>query len=59
MSEEKEALRKLIMLISDLRAKDEERISSHVNFMTSSDNLSKKESMTSFIDNNKYININY
>jgi len=33
MSEEKEALRKLIMLISDLRAKDEERYSSHVNFM--------------------------
>ncbi len=33
MSEEKEALKKLIMLISDLRAKDEERYSSHVNFM--------------------------
>jgi hypothetical protein len=33
MSEEKEALRKLIMLISDLRAKDEERYSSHVDFM--------------------------
>ena len=33
MSEEKDALRKLIMLISDLRAKDEERYSSHVNFM--------------------------
>ena len=33
MSEEKEALRKLIMLISDLRAKDEERYASHVNFM--------------------------
>lgn len=33
MSEEKEALRKLIMLISDLRAKDEERYASHVDFM--------------------------
>ncbi len=34
MSEvEKESLRKLIMLISDLRAKDEERYESHVNFM--------------------------
>ncbi|UCC19671.1 MAG: hypothetical protein JSV62_16490 [Promethearchaeota archaeon] len=33
MSEEKEALRKLIMLISDLRAKDEERYEAHVNFM--------------------------
>lgn len=34
MSEsEKEALRKLIMLISDLRAKDEERYAAHVNFM--------------------------
>jgi len=31
--EEKESLRKLIMLISDLRAKDEERYESHVNFM--------------------------
>ena len=31
--EEKEALRKLIMLISDLRAKDEERYEAHVNFM--------------------------
>jgi len=30
---EKESLRKLIMLISDLRAKDEERYESHVNFM--------------------------
>lgn len=33
MSEEKEAIRKLIMLISDLRAKDEERYEAHVNFM--------------------------
>ena len=33
MSEEKEALRKLIMLISELRAKDEERYEAHVNFM--------------------------
>ena len=34
MSEaEKEELRKLIMLISDLRAKDEERYEAHVNFM--------------------------
>jgi len=33
MSEEKEALRKLIMLISDLRAKDDERYASHVDFM--------------------------
>ncbi|MFX1498478.1 MAG: hypothetical protein ACFFBH_13205 [Promethearchaeota archaeon] len=33
MSEEKEALRKLIMLISDLRAKDEERYEAHVSFM--------------------------
>ncbi len=31
--EEKEAFRKLIMLISDLRAKDEERYEAHVNFM--------------------------
>ncbi|MHA1317926.1 MAG: hypothetical protein ACTSV5_03005 [Promethearchaeota archaeon] len=31
--EEKSALKKLIMLISDLRAKDEERYESHVNFM--------------------------
>lgn len=31
--EEKDALRKLIMLISDLRAKDEERYEAHVNFM--------------------------
>lgn len=31
--EEKEALRKLIMLISDLRAKDEERYEAHVDFM--------------------------
>ncbi|MFX1237129.1 MAG: hypothetical protein ACFFAS_00095 [Promethearchaeota archaeon] len=30
---EKEALRKLIMLISELRAKDEERYEAHVNFM--------------------------
>ena len=30
---EKEELRKLIMLISDLRAKDEERYEAHVNFM--------------------------
>ncbi|TFG00785.1 MAG: hypothetical protein EU541_01265 [Promethearchaeota archaeon] len=33
MSQEKEDLRKLIMLISELRAKDEERYSSHVKFM--------------------------
>ena len=33
MSEEKDALKQLIMLISDLRAKDEERYSSHVDFM--------------------------
>jgi hypothetical protein len=33
LSEEKEAIRKLIMLISDLRAKDEERYEAHVNFM--------------------------
>ncbi|MBD3195636.1 MAG: hypothetical protein GF317_11300 [Candidatus Lokiarchaeota archaeon] len=33
MSEEKEALRKLIMLISELRAKDEERYEAHVDFM--------------------------
>ncbi|UCD01995.1 MAG: hypothetical protein JSV23_02950 [Promethearchaeota archaeon] len=33
MSEEKEALKKLIMLISDLRAKDEERYEAHVTFM--------------------------
>lgn len=33
VSEEKEAIRKLIMLISDLRAKDEERYEAHVNFM--------------------------
>ncbi|MHA1489628.1 MAG: hypothetical protein ACTSRI_08235 [Promethearchaeota archaeon] len=33
MSEEKEALRKMIMLISELRAKDEERYEAHVNFM--------------------------
>ncbi len=33
MSEEKEALKKLIMLISDLRSKDEERYNSHVTFM--------------------------
>jgi hypothetical protein len=33
--EEKEALRKLIMVISDLRAKDEERYASHVDFMNS------------------------
>ncbi len=33
MSEEKDALRKLIMLISELRAKDEERYEAHVNFM--------------------------
>jgi len=31
--EEKDALRKLIMLISDLRAKDEERYEAHVSFM--------------------------
>ncbi len=31
--EEKDALRQLIMLISDLRAKDEERYEAHVNFM--------------------------
>ena len=30
---EKESLRRLIMLISDLRAKDEERYEAHVNFM--------------------------
>ncbi len=33
MSEEKEGFKKLIMLISDLRAKDEERYEAHVNFM--------------------------
>lgn len=33
MSEEKEELRKLIMVISDLRAKDEERYEAHVSFM--------------------------
>ena len=34
MSEsEKDALRKLVMIISDLRAKDEERYEAHVNFM--------------------------
>ena len=33
VSEEKDAVRKLIMLISDLRAKDEERYEAHVNFM--------------------------
>jgi len=33
LSEEKDAIRKLIMLISDLRAKDEERYEAHVNFM--------------------------
>ena len=33
MSEEKDELRKLIMLISELRAKDEERYEAHVNFM--------------------------
>ncbi len=33
MSEEKEGLRKLIMLISELRQKDEERYEAHVNFM--------------------------
>ena len=33
MSEEKDAIRKLIMIISDLRAKDEERYEAHVNFM--------------------------
>jgi len=33
VSEEKEAIRKLIMIISDLRAKDEERYEAHVNFM--------------------------
>ncbi len=33
MSEEKDGLKKLIMLISDLRAKDEERYEAHVNFM--------------------------
>ena len=33
MSEDKEALKKLIMIISDLRAKDEERYEAHVNFM--------------------------
>ena len=31
--EEKDALRQLIMIISDLRAKDEERYEAHVNFM--------------------------
>ncbi|MHA1671473.1 MAG: hypothetical protein ACTSV5_12970, partial [Promethearchaeota archaeon] len=31
--EEKDTLRQLIMLISDLRAKDEERYEAHVNFM--------------------------
>lgn len=31
--DEKDALRKLIMLISELRAKDEERYEAHVNFM--------------------------
>jgi len=33
VSEEKDSIRKLIMLISDLRAKDEERYEAHVNFM--------------------------
>ena len=33
MSEDKEGLRKLIMLISELRAKDEERYEAHVDFM--------------------------
>ena len=33
MSEEKDAIKKLIMIISDLRAKDEERYEAHVNFM--------------------------
>ncbi len=33
MSDEKAELRKLIMLISELRAKDEERYEAHVNFM--------------------------
>ena len=33
MSDEKGELRKLIMLISELRAKDEERYEAHVNFM--------------------------
>jgi hypothetical protein len=33
MSEEKEELRKLIMIISDLRAKDQERYEAHVSFM--------------------------
>jgi hypothetical protein len=33
VSEDKDAIRKLIMLISDLRAKDEERYEAHVNFM--------------------------
>jgi hypothetical protein len=33
VSEEKDAIRKLIMIISDLRAKDEERYEAHVNFM--------------------------
>jgi len=33
MSSEKEGLRKLIMLISELRAKDEERYEAHVDFM--------------------------
>ncbi|MHA1804430.1 MAG: hypothetical protein ACTSU4_07830, partial [Promethearchaeota archaeon] len=31
--QEKESLRKLIMLISELRAKDEERYEAHVQFM--------------------------
>ncbi len=33
MSEDKDQLRKLIMIISDLRAKDSERYESHVSFM--------------------------
>jgi len=33
VSDDKDAIRKLIMLISDLRAKDEERYEAHVNFM--------------------------
>ena len=33
MSEDKEQIRKLIMIISDLRAKDSERYESHVSFM--------------------------
>ncbi len=33
MSEDKEGLKKLIMLISELRAKDEERYEAHVDFM--------------------------